>query len=184
MTTPAIATDNPTLYLLMGLPGSGKTTTAKQISTITSAVHLSSDDYRLNLFNQPQFTQDEHESLYKILDYMCEVLLKNGISVVYDANLNRYIHRDEKYRLAKKLGVKTVLVHLSVHKQLAKERRLATQHHGLVPKHETPHDMFERIAGVLEIPGNDEPHIELDGTKITKAYVVEQLNLQILRPDK
>lgn len=161
----------------MGLPGSGKTTAAKQICIITDAIHLSSDDYRLNLFRQPQFTQDEHDSLYKILDYLCEILLKNGISVVYDANLNRRIHRNEKYRLAKKIGAQTVLLRLQVHKDLAKERRLATQHHGLVPKHETPHDMFERIANILEEPGTDEPHIELDGTKITKEYLAEQLRL-------
>ena len=161
--------------MLLGLPGSGKTTTAKEIAKLTGAVHLSSDTFRLSLFETPQFTQDEHDALYKMLDYMCELLLTSGTSVVYDANLNRLIHRQEKYRLAKKLGVKTQLLWLQVHKDLARERRINTQHHGLVPSHETPHNMFERIAGVFEAPLKSEKYIALDGTKISDEYIVQKL---------
>lgn len=171
MSTPT----KPTLYLLLGLPGSGKTTAAKEIAKLTGAVHLSSDSFRLSLFERPQFTQDEHDSLYIMLDYMCELLLTSGTSVVYDANLNRLVHRQEKYRLAKKLGVKTRLFWLQVHKDLARERRISTQHHGLVPSHETPHNMFERIAGVFEQPLKSEAFIALDGTKISDEYMIEKL---------
>lgn len=167
--------NKPTLYLLLGLPGSGKTTAAKQIAKLTGAVHLSSDNFRLSLFNNPTFTQDEHDALYKTLDYMCELLLTNGTSVVYDANLNRHMHRVEKYRLAKKTGAKVKLYWLQVHRDTAKARRVATQHPSLVPKHETPHDMFERIATIFEPPAKDEPFAELDGTKITTDYVQAHL---------
>lgn len=165
----------PTLYLLMGLPGSGKTTAATKIASLTGAVHISSDNFRLSLFESPTFSQDEHDALYKMLDYMCELLLKNGTSVVYDANLNRLQHRQEKYHLAKKLKVPTKLFWLQVHKDTAKKRRIETQHPGLVPRHETPHDMFERIAGVMEPPGKGEPFTALDGTKITNAYMTKHV---------
>lgn len=167
--------ERPTLYLLMGLPGSGKTTAARHIAKFTGAVHLSSDNFRLSMFEAPTFSQDEHDSLYKMLDYMCELLLKNGTSVVYDANLNRLEHRKEKYALAKKLKVPTKLLWLQVHTDTAKKRRIETQHPGLVPHHENPHDMFDRIASVMEEPKKTEPYIALDGTKITKAYIAKHV---------
>ena len=166
----------PTLYLLLGLPGSGKTTAAQQIAKQTGAVHLSSDGFRLSLFDKPTFSQDEHDSLYKMLDYMCELLLKNGTSVIYDANLNRYIHRVEKYKLAKKLGSNMKLFWLQVHRDMAKQRRLDTQNPQLVPSHESAHDLFERVADVFEPPKKDETFTALDGTKITQAYIQKMLS--------
>ncbi len=167
----------PTLYLLLGLPGAGKTTAAKIIAELTDSVHLSSDSYRLSLFDAPTFSQDEHDALYKTLDYMCELLLKTGTSVVYDANLNRHEHRAEKYTLAKRVGATVQLVWLHVPLATAKKRRIATQHHGLVPQHETPERMFDRIADIFEAPKASERHIELDGTKITAEYVAKHLKL-------
>jgi predicted kinase len=168
----------PTLYLLLGLPGAGKTTTAKEISRLTGAVHLSSDKFRLGMFEEPQFTQDEHDALYKTLDHMCELLLKNGTSVVYDANLNRHQHREEKYKLAKRLKVEVRLLWIEAPRALAKKRRVATQHHDLVPTNETPASMFERIADIFEPPQKDEKPIKLDGTKITADYVADKLSLE------
>lgn len=161
----------PTLYLLLGLPGSGKTTAANAIATLTGAVHLNSDSFRLSLFDAPTFSQAEHDSLYKMLDYMCELLLNSGTSVVYDANLNRLQHRTEKYVLAKKTGANVKLFLMGVHRDTAKKRRIDTQHPGLVPLNEDPHAMFERIAEVFEAPKKNEPYTTLDGTKITNAYV-------------
>ena len=108
---------------------------------------------------------------------MCEILLKHGMSVVYDANLNRYVHREEKYMLAKKNGANVQLFWVEAPRELAKKRRLATQHESLVPTDETPHDFFERIADIFEPPRKDEPFKKLDGTQISAAYIAEKLGI-------
>jgi ribonucleotide reductase alpha subunit len=98
---------------------------------------------------------------------------------VYDANLNRYKHRKEKYALAKKMKADVKLLWVYVPRDLAKKRRLAAQHDGLVPKTETPHDMFERIADIFEPPKKKELFVPLDGTKISADYVAAQLGLEV-----
>ena len=166
----------PTLYLLMGLPGSGKTTLGKHLQAITKAVRLSSDDYRLLIFPEPSFSQQEHDNLYGLIDHNAEHLLGAGLSVIYDANLNRRIHRNEKYELAKKYGAEVKLFWVQTAEELAKKRRVNEQDERLIPEGETSEKMFDRIAIVFEEPGTDEEYTAIDGTKITRDYVSSALS--------
>lgn len=163
-----------TLHLLMGLPGAGKTTLAKHIQSITKAARLSSDDYRVNIFPHPSFSQKEHDDLYAILNHSTEHLLASGRDVIYDANLNRKEHRQEKYHLAKKLQARVILWWVKTPETLAKSRRVAEQNSVLLPEGESAERMFERIAKVIEPPKRNEAHIVVDGTHITRE-TVEQL---------
>ncbi len=165
----------PTLHLLMGLPGSGKTTLGKKLESITGAVYLSSDEYRIMLFKKPCFSQEEHDMLYATLDHNVEHLLKAGYSVVYDANLNRRRHRQEKYDLAKKYGTDVKLWLVEVPEQTAKTRRVSEQDPRLLPEGESSEKMFDRIAEVIEKPDKTEKPIIVDGTKISEEYVVTLL---------
>lgn len=158
----------PTLYLMMGLPGAGKTTVAKLICQLTGAEHVSSDETRRELFPVSAFTQEEHDRLYAALDEQVTNLLRTGRSVVYDANLNRYMHREEKRLLAKQLGVNTVLVWVKTPDQLARMRRVNIEpQHDLIPESETPGQMFERIASVIEEPRASESPIIINGTAVS-----------------
>ncbi|HMT19203.1 MAG TPA: ATP-binding protein [Candidatus Saccharibacteria bacterium] len=164
-----------TLHLLMGLPGAGKSTLSRVLHELTDAHILSSDDMRKKIFIKPCFSQDEHDKLYEILDHNLEHLLEAGKDAIYDANLNRRIHRDEKYELAGNLDARVILWWVDVPKALAKQRRMSEQDHALLPEGETSERMFERIALVLEEPTADEPCIKVDGTKISKSYIKELL---------
>jgi len=166
----------PTLHLIMGLPGSGKTTLSKQIQKITKAVRLSSDEHRLLLFPEPTFSQKEHDNLYGILDHNVEHLLDSGHDVIYDANLNRCKHREEKYDLAKQHGANVLLWWVQTDQGLAKKRRISEQDHTLIPSDESPEQLFERISELIEKPSENEPYIAVDGTKITREYVKNLLS--------
>jgi predicted kinase len=155
-----------TLHLLMGLPGSGKTTLGKKIEELTEATYLSSDEYRLMLFKKPCFSQEEHDMLYVTLDHNVQHLLENGQDVIYDANLNRKHHRQEKYDLATKYQANVILWWVKVPEQLARQRRVSQQDHRLIPDGETADKMFQRIALVIEPPTKEEEHIVIDGSEI------------------
>jgi len=162
---------------MFGNPGSGKTTAAIEIAKLTHAVHLSSDEMRLKMFVKPTFTMKEHAKLYNELDRLTEQLLKDGKDVIYDANLNRYKHRHDKYVICTKTKARSILLWVQTEKEIARRRALDTSRLRLWPENETPEHMFKRISDLIELPSPDEPYIVLDGTKITSAYIKSKLNL-------
>lgn len=163
---------------MMGLPGAGKTTAAEIIEELTGAVRLSSDEARLMLWPEPEFNEEEHQALYEYLDEQTEKLLKSGKSVVYDANLNRYEHRQEKYQLAHELGIEVMLCWVQTPREVARNRRIEEMaHHHLVAPGETAAQMFDRVALLIEEPSENEPFTVLDGTKLNHEYIKNALEL-------
>jgi predicted kinase len=163
---------------MLGYPGAGKTTAAEIISKLTSAVHLCSDRFRLSMFPKPKFTPEEHASVYGALDYLTELLLQKGVSVIYDANLNRFTHRQDKYNICNKTGAKPVLLWVHTSQDLAEKR--ATEEgdnnirrpYGNLEKH-----VFKRLVKEIEPPRAQEFTIKVDGTKITADYMKRTLSL-------
>jgi predicted kinase len=161
----------PTLYLMFGYPGAGKTTAAKLIHEVTGASRLSSDELRLELFPHPTYSENEHQAVYQTLDEQVEKLLRQGKDVIYDANLNRRAHRDEKYTICRHTNAKAVLVWVKAPRDLSKERAIIRGHSHLVPADETFESMFERVADTLEPPTEDEPVHGIDGTKLNRENI-------------
>ncbi len=154
----------PTLYMMLGYPGAGKTTIAEHIATATGAVHLNSDRFRLHLFREPKFTQEEHDLIYRALDYQAELLLASGVSVIYDANLNLYIHRKSKYDIAKRAGATAKLIWVRTDEPLAKRRAVEeADGNPRRPYGNMSPRLFNRLVRAIEVPREDEPVIELSG---------------------
>jgi predicted kinase len=165
----------PILYMMFGYPGAGKTTTAKAIHELTGAERLSSDDIRIELFPHPTYSQEEHDTLYDVLNKKTETLLKAGKNVIYDANLNRYKHRLEKYELCERAGARPVLLWLQTPREVARNRAVMRGHHHLVPKDETFESMFDRVTSVIEEPREDEPAYKIEGANLDRSALAELL---------
>lgn len=74
----------PTLFMLVGLPGSGKSTYAEKLSKRENAVILSSDTIREKYFGEIN-NQDNNTEVFKILHNMIKDNLLIGKNVIYDA---------------------------------------------------------------------------------------------------
>ncbi len=167
----------PTLYLMLGYPGAGKTTAAEIIAKLTGATHLSSDSIRLELFPAPKFTVEEHRTLYKTLDERTEELLTKGKDVIYDANLNHLQYRQEKYAICKRVGAEPKLIWVQTAREIAKKRASDSHRAKLWVMGENPEQMFDRLVNVFVDPIENEQYVTMDGTKITSNYVRETLAL-------
>lgn len=77
--------NRPSLILLCGIPGVGKTTYAeKYISEYPNTVHLSSDKIRAELWGN-ESTQGDNNEVFSLMQSRAIEALNNGQNVVYDA---------------------------------------------------------------------------------------------------
>lgn len=167
----------PSLYLMLGYPGAGKTTVAKYIEQLTGAERLSSDETRVSLFGEPTFSPSEHNKLYKHLNQQTRRLLSAKKNVIYDANLNRYAHRQEKYDICKQTGATALLIWVTTDRDLSKNRATNDSRKKYTPPDETLYSLFERIADVIEPPKATEPVVKIDGTNTSQQEVKRILHL-------
>lgn len=167
-----------TLYLMLGYPGAGKTTTAKIIHELTGAVHLWADQIRRERFETPTYSHHENIELYKHLNQLTEELLAAGNSVVFDTNFNFYKDRQHLRDIAATHGADSKLIWITTKRDTAKmratenARKQTTRVLGDMP----PED-FDRMAKNLEPPHDNEAYTAIDGTKVTADYIREQLGL-------
>lgn len=167
----------PTLYLMMGYPGAGKTTVAKVIHELTGAVHLWADQIRRERFGRPTYSHDENLQLYTHLNELAAKLLKTGQSVIFDTNFSFYKDRRHLRKIAADHGADCRLIWVQTPKTVARQRAVEEAH-----KHATrvlghmPASDFERMAGNIQAPQDDEPYSAVDGTKVTPDYIAELLD--------
>ncbi|NTW61534.1 AAA family ATPase, partial [Candidatus Saccharibacteria bacterium] len=111
----------PTLYLMVGYPGSGKTTVAQYISKTTDAVHIWADEERKLRFGDKYDTGQSVE-LYDGLNLKAIDLLRHGKDVVFDTNFGLRIDRDKLRQMANDVGAKTLIIWLTTDRDSSKSR--------------------------------------------------------------
>jgi len=174
----------PTLFLMVGYPGAGKTTVSRSIRELTGAVHLWADHERNSRFVHPTHNHEENLKLYAQLNQEAEALLLAGKSVIYDTNFNFYKDRKKLKVIAAKAGARTAVIWVTTPIELARER--ATVHaHGQDTRvwGNMPPERFERISHNLQEPTEAEQPIKLDGTSLTREAVEQALRERGLLPE-
>ncbi len=167
---------HPKLYLLVGYPGAGKTTTAKIIHEATGATHLWADHVRWQMFKQPRHSDAESHKLYSYLNNLTAKLLRSGTSVIFDTNFNYRSDRDHLRKIAQDNGAQTVLIWLTTPINIARERAVHnhTTRNGYTVN--MTNEMFQSITDKLEQPTEDENPIKIDGTKLDTVALSAQFS--------
>lgn len=97
----------PTLHLMVGLPGSGKTTRAKELEAQYNALRLTPDEWHMALFghdmDHPDH-DDRHTRVEQVMWSVAERALKAGVSVILDFGFWGRDERDGLRREAERLG--------------------------------------------------------------------------------
>jgi predicted kinase len=100
----------PTFVLLVGLPGTGKSTLARHIARHLPVEIVQTDAVRKALFPTPRYTPEEHQRVYETAHRIIEQLLFEQRNVVFDATNLHESRRRALYDIAANAQANLVVV--------------------------------------------------------------------------
>lgn len=90
----------PFAIWITGLPASGKSTIRNALvkRLEEAGIHaqvLESDELRKIITPKPSYSLEERDNFYRIMAYIGELLVRNGVNVIFDATANKRSYRDK-----------------------------------------------------------------------------------------
>jgi len=110
-----------TLFLIVGLPGAGKSERAKELAAQHAALRLTPDEWMIPLFGDPQ-PEGKRDILEGRLIWLALDALRRGTSVVLDFGLWTRDERSSLRWLAGSVGASSQIVYLPVDRATQLER--------------------------------------------------------------
>lgn len=155
----------PLLIIVMGGPGSGKTFFARQFAEQFNIPRISEDVVRFELFEQPQFNQDEIEITSRIAHYALAQIMKTQQTVICEGTFLQLEQRKELYELAALCGYHTLTIWLQTDTTTAMNRVLRRDRRSPDSKFSfsMSEEAFTNVMNSLERPVAKEPILVISG---------------------
>lgn len=170
----------PTIIYMYGLPGSGKSFIARQLSEDLGIAHVSSDRIRHELFEEPRHDKTEHQLVTNLMNFMTEQFLTAGVSVVYDASVSRLSDRRSLREMARQLGAKELMIWIQVDAETSFNRSHNRDRRKADDKYSSPLDQatFDEYMHRMQNPQN-ENYVVVSGKHLfnsQKTTIMRRLN--------
>jgi len=112
----------PTLIMVSGLPGTGKSFFCRKLAERLPFLILESDALRKQLFPAATYSIEESAHLFRTIYQLTEHLLKKGIPVILDATNLEERHRERLYNIAERLSARLILISVQAPPELVQIR--------------------------------------------------------------
>jgi predicted kinase len=159
------ATTRPILFLLYGMPGSGKTAFARQITADLQVVHVSPEKIRHELFQNPSYDEQEQIAVEHLVRYMTREFLSYGMSVILDINLPTAKSRRAYQEMANEFKVAYQLLWFQIDTESAKSRAVKRDRRKTDDKFSYPitSSEFDEFVANMQPPKNSEEYVVISG---------------------
>ena len=110
------------IIVILGLPGSGKTSFARMLATEVNAYHIEGDEVRKKLFPNPTYTGEETFATFSEMFHQTKKLASSNRPIILDAVFRGSEIREAVTEIAKDLGTPIKIVEVSANEEHIKER--------------------------------------------------------------
>ena len=180
----------PTIWVVFGLPASGKSTLASALSTTLNLKILSSDITRKQLFNlhlNQAEVVDYADGIYskeataltygKIL-LLSQEYIEKGQNIIIDATYSRRSHRLELIRFARDVDANLIFVHCKTSVEILRQRLRKRESHADVSDAREYHlkEFIKKFEPMDEI--ESQIYIEVDTEAPVEENIKQILNLK------
>jgi predicted kinase len=151
-----------TIYLIVGLPGAGKTTRAKELEVGSSALRLTPDDWQMAIFDGDSATRwrsrERADQRDRIEGKLVEIGMRAaqlGIDVVFDFGLWGKDERSALRWIAQSVGVRAQVVYLPIDYE-EQRRRITGRYANRVGQFQMSDAELEQWQVQFQAPDSDE----------------------------
>jgi len=182
-----LTTVSPTLFVMLGVPGSGRTYTARHLSQSVDGFHLQSDEWREELFDKPERFTSQDGVVERVTSLLLQKIMDLRLNVVIDGDNNRRAIRQRFRTLARKNGYEIVTIWVqtdvdSAFGRAAKRDRRITEEKFAI---EYDDDMYDQELARFQSP-QYEKYVVVSGKHIykTQFYAIRKKlrDLELLKP--
>lgn len=155
----------PTLIILYGFPGAGKTFFGRQLAIDIHAAHLQTDKVRYEVFEKPTYSKDENSTVSNLTNYMVEEFLNAGNSVIFDSTAQSISQRKNLKQKIIKTKAQTLLVWIQIDVESAFTRVASRDRRKIDDKFNTDMDRtsFDDQLSKMQNPQQNENYVVISG---------------------
>jgi predicted kinase len=146
------------LYILCGIPFSGKTILAKKIAENPNFIRVDLDEVKFDLFGQSikdsEINQEGWNKVYQEMYQRIEGFLRQGKNVVNDTGNFTKHERDLVKQIADKLSLETAVVFVNTPEKIAHERLLKNRQ--TKERFDVEDEDFKQTVAEMQVPTEEE----------------------------
>ena len=162
------------LYLLCGMPFSGKTTLGKCVAQYLNSPYISLDEINeaRGLFGGNGIAVEEWEKTHSLAMQQLQDLMQSGEDIVLDdTSCFRWL-RDRFRNFGSHYGYQTIIIFLDI--SLSKIWNRIEENEKTQARHQVKQDIIQEMAKTFEYPQHDEATIKYTGEQIIEEWLTKQ----------
>jgi len=165
----------PSLVVLSGLPASGKSHLAREITRRHPLAVIESDSLRKALVKRPSYSGQESARLFAACHALLEDLLSRGVPCLFDATNLKEAYRRPLYEIAERTGARLLIVEVRAADDVISRRLEARL------RSENPDDRSEATLDVYESMRREAEPVEREHITVDDSAEIGLAVEEILR---